>query len=74
MKIACTVILDQIYDNNKKCPDPKDPDKCVIIPPESGKFCVFDGKLGHGVLESSNPSKRVTMLVNWWTHEMPAVC
>ena len=27
----------------------------------------FDGRLGHGVLDSAAAGRRMTLLVNWWT-------
>lgn len=36
--------------------------------PHMGNYCVFDGRLGHGVLGSSaTHDTRATLLVNWWT-------
>lgn len=34
-----------------------------------GSFCVFDGRLGHGVLDSGSRSERRTLLVNWWVKQ-----
>lgn len=32
-------------------------------------LAVFDGGLGHGVLDSVSVGQRITMLVNWWDHK-----
>jgi len=52
--------------------DPESPTSCVFVLPTAGKFCIFEGSLGHGVLDSSNSEKRATLLINWWT-EQPQV-
>eukprot|EP00038_Savillea_parva_P010789 m.192800 g.192800 ORF g.192800 m.192800 type:complete len:518 (-) comp18741_c0_seq1:104-1657(-) len=39
--------------------------------PVVGRHTVFDGRLVHGVLAAPTEGKRVTLLVNWWTHESP---
>ena len=41
--------------------------------PLQSSLCVFDGRLGHGVLDSAAAAPRVTMLINWWTYQ-PQVC
>ena len=72
MGAACTVILDQRFDAEKGATYPESPANCVFVPPSAGKYCVFDGALGHGVLDSSNTERRMTLLVNWWK-EKPSV-
>ena len=69
---ACTVILDQRFDAERGVTDPESPANCVFVPPSVGKYCIFDGALGHGVLDASNTDRRMTLLVNWWK-EKPAV-
>ena len=41
--------------------------------PLQNSLCIFDGRLGHGVLDSAAAGPRVTMLINWWTYQ-PQVC
>eukprot|EP00210_Caulerpa_lentillifera_P001653 g1589.t1 len=69
LRQACTVILDQKMDAKSGKTDPESPTSCVFVLPTTGKFCIFDGSLGHGVLDSSNSEKRATLLVNWWTEQ-----
>jgi hypothetical protein len=39
----------------------------MLVWPLKGTYCLFDGRLGHGVLDSCSSSTRATLLVNWWT-------
>lgn len=48
---------------------PEDPTCCYLVYPLAGSYCIFDGRLGHGVLDSFSGSRRATLLVNWWTHQ-----
>lgn len=52
---------------------PEAPLRSLLIYPETGLYCIFDGKLAHGVLESCSTQDRSTLLVNWWRHQ-PQVC
>jgi hypothetical protein len=65
--IAPTVILDQLFDQQQGCPVPSAPSKSMLVWPFKGTYCLFDGQLGHGVLDSCSSSIRATLLVNWWT-------
>jgi hypothetical protein len=64
---APTVILDQLYDQQAGCPVPAAPSSSMVVWPLKGSYCLFDGRLGHGVLDSGSSSIRATLLVNWWT-------
>lgn len=64
---APTVILDQQYDQQAGCPVPAAPSSSMVVWPLKGTYCLFDGRLGHGVLDSCSSSIRATLLVNWWT-------
>jgi hypothetical protein len=66
------VVLDQVYDAEAGCPVPEDPCRCALVYPQAGLYALFDGRLGHGVLDSTSGSQRVTLLVNWWK-EAPQV-
>ena len=68
-----TVILDQLYDNSSRTPVPEDPDRCLLVYPRQGSYCLFDGRLGHGVLDSFSSAQRTTMLVNWWESQPESV-
>lgn len=69
-----TVVMRQRFDNDRRCTVPEDPDACCIVWPMRGRYLVFDGGLGHGVLDSVGQSKRITLLVNWWQGPPPQVC
>jgi len=62
-----------MFDQVKGKPVPEDPTSSYLVYPLAGAYCVFDGRLGHGVLDSFAKSKRATLLVNWWTHQPQAV-
>ena len=68
-----TVVMRQHFDNERRCTVPEDPEACCIAWPIRGRYLVFDGRLGHGVLESTNQSRRITLLVNWWEGAPPQV-
>lgn len=68
-----TVVMRQRFDNDQRCTVPEDPDACCLVWPARGRYMVFDGSLGHGVLDSAAQGKRVTLLVNWWTGQPPQV-
>lgn len=64
-----TVIVGQCFDNKACVPEPEQPEKTALVWPRRGSLAVFDGGLGHGVLDSPSQEKRVTMLINWWTYQ-----
>ena len=64
-----TVIADQQYDNMMKQPLPEEPQKTTIVLPRANTMALFDGRLAHGVLESSSRQPRATLLINWWTYQ-----
>lgn len=70
---APTVVLQQRFDAASRRPVPADPPACVLSFPRSANFLVFDGELGHGVLDAVTPGKRATLLVNWWRHRPQAI-
>ena len=37
--------------------------------PRRNNFLLFDGRLGHGVLDTLSGDLRMTLLVNWWHHK-----
>jgi hypothetical protein len=63
---APTVVTDQRFDAAAGRPAPEDPTRSALVFPEAGAYCVFDGALGHGVLEAGGAARRATLLVNWW--------
>lgn len=70
---APTVILDQRFDHEEGCPVPEDPTCATLVFPRCNAYCLFDGALGHGVLESGSDGRRATLLVNWWAQRPAAV-
>jgi hypothetical protein len=63
---APLVLTDQVFDCELGSPTPTDPTTSTLIFPIENSYCIFDGRLGHGVLDSAVTSRRVTLLVNWW--------
>ena len=65
-----TVIQDQHFDQELQCAVPENPTKSTFVFPLVNRYCLFDGRLGHGVLEipatTEQDNKRVTLLINWW--------
>lgn len=72
MHAGPTVIIEQCFDNVSRSASPEKPVCCALIWPQQNALAVFDGGLGHGVLESPAQEHRITLLVNWWTQK-PAV-
>jgi hypothetical protein len=64
-----TVILQQQYDPSSCRPVPEEPPSSVLVWPLAGNYCLFNGRLGHGVLGSCSGSRRATLLVNWWSQQ-----
>jgi hypothetical protein len=63
-----TVVLEQLFDASAGRPTPDAPRRGALVFPRSGGYCLFDGRLGHGVLDSFDRSApRATLLVNFWT-------
>lgn len=60
-----TVILDQLFDIEHG-PVPDNPTGCVLAWPAANRYCIFDGRLGHGVLDSPCQDLRATLLINFW--------
>lgn len=69
MFAAPTVVLWQHYDIAAGCARPEEPECCALVFPRQGNLLLFDGTLGHGVLESVSKAERMTLLINWWTHQ-----
>lgn len=61
-----TVIIDQRYNAETQSVTPPDPTWSTLVLPVEGQYCIFDGALGHGVLDSPITTQRVTLLINWW--------
>ncbi|KAK9841653.1 hypothetical protein WJX74_009543 [Apatococcus lobatus] len=66
-RLGPSVIVDQAFDPDEGEAVPEMPVQSMLIYPETGLYCIFDGKLAHGVLESTSQQDRATLLVNWWT-------
>ena len=63
---APTVVTDQRYDYEEGCAVPDNPTSSTLVFPGSNSYCLFDGSLGHGVLDCGRQEERATLLVNWW--------
>lgn len=70
---APTVILEQLYSQDLGRAAPSTPHRSMLVWPLKGSYCLFDGRLGHGVLDSCSSTTRATLLVNWWTQWPQAV-
>lgn len=67
-----TVLLQQLFDADAGEPVPENPSRCVLVFPQRANFLVFDGALGHGVLDGVGSDTRMTLLINWWDHQPEA--
>lgn len=63
---APTVVTNQAFDHTIGEPVPENPTSSTFVFPLRNSYCVFDGALGHGVLDCGNDSQRATLLINWW--------
>lgn len=70
---GATAITDQVYDHTHKRPMPDPPTQLLLVFPEAGNFCIFDGRLGHGVLDTSLIAGRQTFLINFWETRPQAI-
>ena len=61
-----TVILDQHYDTQQGKAVPDSPYRTALVYPLKNNYVLFDGRLGHGVLDSTSAQPRMTLLINWW--------
>lgn len=60
------MIVNQRFDQEEGCTYPDNPEHSTLVFPTANHYCLFDGGLGHGVLECSHNDVRATFLVNWW--------
>ncbi|KAH7619643.1 hypothetical protein Ndes2526B_g06625 [Nannochloris sp. 'desiccata'] len=63
---APTVVNDQFYNQETHSTVPEDPTRSTFIFPRKNSYCLFDGRLGHGVLDTGCKKERITLLINWW--------
>lgn len=66
---APTVITDQRFDQDAGCTVPENPTCSTLAFPLENSYCIFDGQLGHGVLDCGHTQRRDTLLVNWWVEK-----
>ncbi len=64
-----TVIVNQRFDQEEGGVYPDHPDHSILVFPTANSYCLFDGGLGHGVLDCGHDELRVTFLVNWWEQQ-----
>ena len=69
LRAGPTVVLDQRFDAEQGRPTPESPAASTLVFPLAGSYCLFDGALGHGVLDSGSSERRCTLLVNWWARK-----
>lgn len=65
-KLGATVIMDQRYDADLEECVPDIARRSAIVFPAFNNYCIFDGRLAHGVLDSRSNKIRKTFLINWW--------
>lgn len=70
---APTVVTDQRFDYDEGCAVPDDPTSSTLVFPRANSYCLFDGCLGHGVLDCGRKEQRATVLVNWWRKKPESV-
>jgi len=63
---SATVVTNQRFDHETGRMAPSDPTTSTLVFPRANTYCVFDGRLGHGVLDCGHDGRRVTFLINWW--------
>ena len=61
-----TIVVDQVYRGDSPEEEEEAPRKTVLSYPKQNRALAFDGRLAHGVLDSTNASCRRTLLVNFW--------
>lgn len=49
--------MNQTFDHDAGCPTPPDPTHTLLVFPEENQYCLFDGGLAHGVIDSLPPGK-----------------
>lgn len=62
-----TVVVDQQHCSSAQ-PEGT-PRRSLLAYPRRNNFLLFDGRLGHGVLDTLSGDLRMTLLVNWWHHK-----
>ena len=45
------------------------PRRSLLAYPRQNSLLMFDGRLGHGVLDTLRGGTRMTLLINWWHHK-----
>ena len=45
------------------------PRRSLLAYPRQNSLLLFDGRLGHGVLNTLRGGARMTLLINWWHHK-----
>jgi hypothetical protein len=70
LRAGPTVVVDQQH-----CPatqqeqEDATPRRSLLAYPRENSFLMFDGRLGHGVLDTLSGGTRMTLLINWWHHK-----
>lgn len=61
-----TVVVDQQHCSSGG--QGETPRRSLLAYPCQNSLLMFDGRLGHGVLDTLGDSTRMTLLINWWHH------
>lgn len=62
-----TVVVDQQHCSSAQREGT--PRRSLLAYPRRNNFLLFDGRLGHGVLDTLSGDLRMTLLINWWHHK-----
>ena len=66
-----TVVINQVFDNEKKTSLPENPTETYLCYPESNSLLVFDGRLAHGVLDASSTGIEIESKVLYYQFFFP---
>lgn len=65
-----TVVVDQQHCSaTQRDQEDATPRRSLLAYPRKNNFLMFDGRLGHGVLDTLSGGTRMTLLINWWQHK-----
>mmetsp|Transcript_5884 Transcript_5884/g.20042 ORF Transcript_5884/g.20042 Transcript_5884/m.20042 type:complete len:127 (+) Transcript_5884:575-955(+) len=67
-RLAATLVMDQVFDAATRGSSPETARRTLLAWPAWRQYLLFDGKLAHGVMNSSSHGLRMTLLINWWDH------
>jgi len=61
------ILTNQAFNSTLNAPIPDDPTHTTLLFPVPNTYVLFNGDLGHGVLDGAHDApERATLLINWW--------